>query len=238
MADKNFGVKRLTFVEDSGTPTFTSPNNINFNAINVGIGTDLSIGGQLQSDLKLGSAYSIGIGTTVPTSKLHVVSGESRFSGVVENVSAATTYVVGNDLVLELDVRRSTVYKYSMPPAGNIGIVSFKNMPSDSENGTTITVLFTQNSSTPSGGIGNTLATTGIGTNCRIVPYVGGATVTGISTRALVSSGSTVVLSGTASDVDFVSFFIHYNGNSVTQSSNYKVYVTKNGSFRRGVVGI
>ena len=48
-------------------------------------------------------------------------------------------------MVLELDVSNSTTYRYSMPNAGNIGIVSFKNMPADSENGSTVTVLFTQN---------------------------------------------------------------------------------------------
>ena len=156
--------------------------------------------------------------------------------GVVENVSAATTYTSGGALVLELDVRNSTTYRYTMV-GGNIGIVSFKNMPADTENGSTVTVLFTQQSSTPSG-VGNTTAATGIGTNCTVIPFVGGSAIAGISTRGLVGSATTVTLSTTASDVDFVSFYVHYTGATSSAASSYKVYVTKNGGFRQGIVGV
>ena len=172
------------------------------------------------------------------------VAGVSTFyndlhvAGVVEKVAAATTYNSGNDMVLELDVTNSTTYRYSMPSAGNIGIVSFKNMPADRENGTTVTVLFTQNSSAPTGGIGNTQVSNGIGTNCTVAPRSNGSTLTGLSTAAKVGSATTVTLSGTASDVDFVSFFIHYNGGTNTDLTSYKVYVTNNGNFRFGTVGI
>tara|TARA_B100000035_G_scaffold65068_1_gene52865 strand:- start:887 stop:1252 length:366 start_codon:yes stop_codon:yes gene_type:complete len=121
-----------------------------------------------------------------------------------------------------------------MPATGNIGIVSFKNMPADRENGSTVTVLFTQNSATPAGGIGNTTATAGIGTHCVVAP----TGVTGLHTAGLVGSASTVTLSSTASDIDFVSFFVHYNGGTKTDLLSYKVYVTSNGNFRFGNVGI
>tara|TARA_B100001250_G_scaffold228955_1_gene196538 strand:- start:36 stop:827 length:792 start_codon:yes stop_codon:yes gene_type:complete len=45
MADKGFGVKELNLIGDSGTPTIVSPNNLNLNAVNVAISTDVSIGG-------------------------------------------------------------------------------------------------------------------------------------------------------------------------------------------------
>ena len=45
MAEKGFGVKKISFVQPSGSPTLTSPNNINLNAVNVAISTDVSIGG-------------------------------------------------------------------------------------------------------------------------------------------------------------------------------------------------
>ena len=45
MADKDFGVKGLRLVGPSGTPTIHSPNNLNVNAVNVAISTDISIGG-------------------------------------------------------------------------------------------------------------------------------------------------------------------------------------------------
>jgi hypothetical protein len=180
-----------------------------------------------------------GAGITVAGVSTHY--NDLHVSGVVEKVAAATTYNSNLDsgkMVLELDVSNSTTYRYSMPNAGNIGIVSFKNMPADSENGSTVTVLFTQNATTPASGVGNTQVTNGIGTNCTVAPRSNGSTLTGLSTAAKVGSATTVTLSGTASDVDFVSFFIHYNGGTNTDPTSYKVYVTSNGNFRFGNVGI
>ena len=178
------------------------------------------------------------LGAGVTAAGVSTFHGDLHVAGVVEKVAAATTYQHGNDMVLELDVTNSTTYRYSMPDAGNIGIVSFKNMPADRENGTTVTVLFTQKSSTPTGGIGNTQAINGIGTHCTVVPYAGGSALTGLTTAGLVGSATTVTLSSTASDVDFVSFFVHYNGGTNTNLTSYKVYVTNNGNFRFGTVGI
>ena len=45
MADKGFGVKEVNLIGVSGTPTIESPNNLNLNAVNVAISTDVSIGG-------------------------------------------------------------------------------------------------------------------------------------------------------------------------------------------------
>ena len=39
-------------------------------------------------------------------------------------------------------------------------------------------------------------------------------------------------------DVDFISFFIQYNGGTNTDLKSYKVYVSKNGGFGFGTVGI
>ena len=178
------------------------------------------------------------LGAGVTAAGVSTFHNDLHVAGVVEKVAAATTYQHGNDMVLELDVTNSTTYRYQMPDAGNIGIVSFKNMPADRENGTTVTVLFTQKSSTPTGGIGNTLPSNGIGTNCTVAPRSLGSTLTGVSTAGLVGSATTVTLSSTASDVDFVSFFVHYNGGTNTNLTSYKVYVTNNGGFRFGSVGI
>lgn len=157
-------------------------------------------------------------------------SEPNKFKGVVETVAVGSTYDLGSGrVVLELDVRNATTYTHNLAN-GNVGIVSFKNMPADTgvQNGSTITVLFTQNAT----GTGNTTAGTGIGTNCYVVGYENGAAVAGISTIARVGSGTTVTLSTTANDVDFVSFFLHYNGGTNTTNTSYKVYTTKNGGFR------
>jgi hypothetical protein len=160
----------------------------------------------------------------------------SKFKGVIETVSTGSTYDLGGGrVVLELDVRNATTYTHNLTN-GSVGIVSFKNIPADTgvSNGTTITVIFTQNST----GTANTTAATGIGTNCFVVGFEDGATVTGISTRALVGSATTVTLSTTANDRDFVSFFVHYTGGTNTTASSYQVYATKNGGFRQGTVGV
>ena len=147
-----------------------------------------------------------------------VYSDPNKFRGVLETVSAATTY------------------NYTIPTGANIGVVSFKNMPAftGNANGTTITCIFTQNAA----GTGNTTGTTGIGTNCTVIGYENGVAVAGISTRALVGSGTTVTLSSTANDRDFVSFFVHYTGGTNTTATSYQVYATKNGGFRQGNVGV
>ena len=161
-----------------------------------------------------------------------------RAKGVIENVSAATTFLDANSkVVLELDLLASTTYSYAMQPA-SIGVVSFKNMPADAQGGTTVTVLFTQTSNT-TGGVGNTQSIRGIGTDCTVVPNVGGAAISGISTRAFVGGGSTFVgLSTTPGDKEFVSFFVHYNGGTNTNANSYDIFVTKNGQFRPGSVGV
>ena len=160
----------------------------------------------------------------------------NKFRGVVETVAVGSTFDLGaGRVILELDVRNATTYTHNLTN-GSVGIVSFKNMPADTgvSNGTTITVIFTQNSA----GTANTTAATGIGTNITVIGFEDGATVAGISTRALVGSGTTLTLSNTASDRDFVSFFVHYTGGTNTTASSYQVYATKNGGFRQGTVGV
>ena len=161
----------------------------------------------------------------------------TRVRGVTEKVGTALTYESGDvgKTILECDVSEATTYTYSLPDAGNIGIVSFKNLPvSGIANGTTVTIIFTQNSSTPTG-FGNTTMPTGIGTFCRIHPY-DESNFQGLNTlidkTGKVGSGTTVTLSTVASDVDFVSFYLNYNGGTNTSAANYDVYVTKNGNFR------
>ena len=47
MAEKGFGVKEINLIGPSGTLTIESPNNLNLNANNVAISTNVSIGGTL-----------------------------------------------------------------------------------------------------------------------------------------------------------------------------------------------
>ena len=166
----------------------------------------------------------------------------TKQKGVYESVGAATTLTASNgDLVVEMDVSQGTTWTYNVPNGHNIGIVSFKNVPANTQTGTTVTLITTQGTQ-GTAGWGNTTFTNGIGVTCSVLPYADGA-VAGISTRARIRGGagsaSTVTLSTNAGDVDFLSFFVHYNGGTNTDLTSYKVYVTKNGGFTHdSIVGI
>ena len=222
----------------NGTQTIINTTELNVADKNIGIGSTSS-----PTD-----ALADGAGITIYGSTNKTLTWErdtgcfeysepNKFKGVVETVSTGTTYALSaGRVVLELDVRNATTYTHNLTN-GSVGIVSFKNMPADTgvSNGTTITVIFTQNAT----GTANTTAATGIGTNCFVIGFEDGLpAVSGISTRALVGTATTVTLSTTASDRDFVSFFVHYTGGTNTTASSYQVYTTKNGGFRQGTVGV
>ena len=92
-------------------------------------------------------------------------------------------------LYLEMDLEAATVYTYTMPsvwslvPGSNIGIVSFKNMPADAQNGMTVTLITTQGAAHGGGtGYANTVSSNGIGATCRIIPKASNTAVAGILT--------------------------------------------------------
>ena len=192
------------------------------------------------------------------TSNCFEFSESVKLKGVSETSinngsTGVQTYINGTSLVLELDMESGTVFNYTSPAvaaaaqAGGIGIVSFKNVPANAQNVQTVTLVHTQGKGTA--GMGNTLAVQGIGVTCRIIPKSGGSAVAGIMTRAFSGGGgggpSTVTCSpdyggagNVTGDVDILSFMIHYTGGTNTALSSYKVYVTKNGGFTQGSVGV
>lgn len=86
MADKDFGIKRINLISSSGTPKITSPTTLNLDAPTVAISTDATIGGKIQSDVIVGTGYSVGIGSTQPQGVLDV-NGGANISGVVTATS-------------------------------------------------------------------------------------------------------------------------------------------------------
>ena len=89
MADKNFGVRQLDITGVSGTPTITSPNNLNLHATQVAISTDVSIGGNVVSHVRVGTGFSVGIGTSTPKSALEV-DGTARATFFIGDGSGLT----------------------------------------------------------------------------------------------------------------------------------------------------
>ena len=72
MADKSFGVKDINLIGASGVPTIDSPNNLNINAVNVAISTDITVAGKV----------SLGAGTSIssPGSNILTFGTNSRES--------------------------------------------------------------------------------------------------------------------------------------------------------------
>jgi len=149
--------------------------------------------------------------------------------GAVETVGTATTSETGvsGEVCLELDARTGTLFEHNIDSNGSVGIVSLTNFPSGSakaKSGTTFTVIFTQSASITAGA-GNTTTDNGLNRNVTLKPY-GQVAIAG--TEAKVGSGSSVTLSTTNSDIDFVTFFVR-SGTASTVA-----YATANGSFRFG----
>ena len=177
------------------------------------------------------SAGGINVAGVSTFSSVTKFTSDVRIKGITETVAAATTYnTPGNtdtgNMVIELDLAAATVYTYS--GTANIGIVSFKNLPADSQNGATVTLIHTQNAT----GTANTVGNAGIGVTCTVAPIVSGVLQTGITTSALVGSGSTLTLTSTNAARDFISFFVHYNGGTASNATSYNVYASKNADFR------
>jgi hypothetical protein len=118
MADKNFGVKGINFISDPGTPTISIASStisyagsLNLNADTVAISTNISIGGSVVSNIIVSNAYSVGIGTTNPTSKLWV-QGDVRVSGTLTAsnfVGSGVLVKVGNEWKIQHYVLSMTI---------------------------------------------------------------------------------------------------------------------------------
>ena len=64
MADKGFGVREVNLIGQTGTPRIESPYNLNIDAINVAISTDMSVGGTVTVGTAFVKQNSVGVGTT------------------------------------------------------------------------------------------------------------------------------------------------------------------------------
>ena len=74
MAEKGFGVKEVNLIGASGTPTITSPNNLNLNAVNVAISTNATIGGTLSvtGNVSVGATLTYEDVTNIAVSYTHL----------------------------------------------------------------------------------------------------------------------------------------------------------------------
>ena len=99
MAEKGFGVKEVNLIGASGTPTITSPNNLNLNAVNVAISTNVSIGGTLTvtGNVSVGGTLTYedvtnidSVGLITARSGVVVGAGKSILVGAGVTISSST----------------------------------------------------------------------------------------------------------------------------------------------------
>ena len=98
MAEKGFGVKDINLIGPSGTPTITSPNNLNLNANNVAISTNVSIGGTLSvtGNVSVGGTLTYEDVTSIDS--VGVVT--ARAGVVTPNVDVDDFVTVGSNIQL------------------------------------------------------------------------------------------------------------------------------------------
>ena len=122
MADKSFGVKDINLIGASGTPEIESPNNLNINAVNVAISTDMSVGGD------------VGIGTASPIKKLDV-RGEATFG---EGIQESDLGPWGTDTNQRAYLFSGALSATGANSDGTIALVNPNNNPSNTRVGTIV----------------------------------------------------------------------------------------------------
>jgi len=217
-------------VSIAGTITYDDVTNIDsVGVITARSGIDVTAGGINAVGVVTATNF---VGTALSISGIGTIS-DLNVKAAVETVSVGSTYDLGGGkVIVECDATNGTVFTHDLAN-GIVGIVSLRNFPVRGNSVTTYSIIFTQLSSTPTGGIGNTTPATGIGTNITLTP----SGVAGSTTSARVATASTVTLSTTASDDDIVTLAVHYNGSGTGDVGNYKVYATGNTGYRFGTVG-
>tara|TARA_A100001035_G_scaffold238078_1_gene202617 strand:- start:38 stop:781 length:744 start_codon:yes stop_codon:yes gene_type:complete len=89
MADKAFGVKDFNLIGASGTPTIESPNNLNINAVNVAISTDITVAGKV----------SLGAGTSISSPGTNILALGTNSAERVRITSSGAVQVANGNLV-------------------------------------------------------------------------------------------------------------------------------------------
>jgi len=204
-----------------GVVTTAYITNDNVTTLNVGVITNTST--------IVGSAITL-------TGSGIINAGFTTITGATETVSVGTTYPTPDSsntkVTLELDASKGTVFTHDVSN-GNVGIVSLTNIPVRGNSLTTYTIIFDQLSSTPVG-TGNTLPKNGIGTNVFLQGGFTGFSTTSKYPLNAAGVAGTVTLSATASDVDIVTFGVHYNGGTTTVPASFKVFCTRPEPLRTG----
>ena len=144
MAEKGFGVKEINLIGPSGTPTIESPNNLNLNAVNVAISTNVSIGGTLSvtGNVSVGGTLTYEDVTNIDSVGLITARKGIVSSGVV----TATAFDGGIKVVASNSVA-ATVYPVfagsGATQSGNLNLKTDNSLTYNSLSGELTAVKFT-----------------------------------------------------------------------------------------------
>ena len=119
MAEKGFGVKDINLIGPSGTPTITSPNNLNLNANNVAISTNVSIGGTLSvtGNISVGGTLTYEDVTNIDS--VGVITARSGVD-VDDFISVGSNIHLGNAGVVTATTFSGSAASLTSIPAANI----------------------------------------------------------------------------------------------------------------------
>ena len=119
MAEKGFGVKEVNLIGASGTPTITSPNNLNLNAVNVAISTNVSIGGTLSvtGNISIGGTLTYEDVTNVDS--IGVITARSGVD-VDDFISVGSNIHLGNAGVITATTFSGSGASLTSIPAGQL----------------------------------------------------------------------------------------------------------------------
>ena len=131
MADKSFGVKDINLIGTSGTPEIESPNNLNINAINVAISTDMSVGSDLTvtGHTETATLKSSGISTFVG----HVALSTSLNVAGIVTAGDGLRIPGGTFLNTRLELGNSQEFSFQYNTSSTKGIVRVSSQDLDIE---------------------------------------------------------------------------------------------------------
>jgi len=165
MADKSFGIKELNLIGASGTPTITSPNNLNLNASNVAISTDVTIGRHLDVDghAEFDAVNVAGVVTAISFSGSNTLKSRTIVSG---STTSITNNGIGNTDI--------TGFKsYALMKVG-LSTAGWLRLYTDSASRANDVSRSVDIDPTPGSGVIAEVVTTGISTTQIISPFVMG----------------------------------------------------------------
>ena len=209
MAEKGFGIKELNLIGASGTPTIESPNNLNLNAINVAISTNVSIGGTLTVSGNISAGGTITYEDVTNVDSIGIITARSGLKVTGGELVVGNSIKLGNAGVI-------TATSFSGDGSALTGISGSGGVAIQDEGSTLSTQASTLNF------VGSGVVASGTGATKTITISGGGG---GSSTPADDDIQVTYTVTGSG--------VYNFTGNGVDSSVNYPtIYMYRDTKYR------